>query len=31
MYNCLDTLELFYVDEAMGLLIMLSRATGNSL
>ena len=31
MHNCLDTLELSYVDKTMGLLIMLSRAMGNSL
>ena len=30
MHKCLDTLELSYVDETMGLLIMLSRAMGSS-
>ena len=31
IHNCLDTLELSYVDKTMGLLIMLSRTMGNSL
>ena len=30
MHKCVDILELSYVDNTMGLLIMLSRAMGNS-